>query len=139
MTPKPLNILVVEDEPVNLQVLELLLVGLGHAPVGAGSAREALAVLQARSFDLVLTDLHMPGMGGEALLAELRRDPAAAGIPVIAVTADVLSHPPEYYLQAGFAGFLSKPLLMQALTQGLNRFAVGLPAVAGRLPLRRAG
>lgn len=50
-----------------------------------------------------------------------------------------MTHAPEYYLGVGFAGFLWKPVLMGALTQCLDRFALGLPAIAGRLPLRRAG
>lgn len=137
--PKALNILVAEDEPVNLQVLELMLASLGHVAWGAASGPKALAVFDAGAVDLVLTDLHMPGMDGEALLAEIRGRPQGLACPVIAVTADVMSHPPGYYLGAGFAGFLSKPLLMNALAQALDRLALGLPAVAGRLPLRRAG
>lgn len=136
MTEKLLRILLVEDEPVNLQVLDLMLQSLGHEVVTATCGPQALAAIGTQDFDLVMSDLHMPGMDGERLLAEIRAlgDPA----PMVAVTADVMSHPPEHYLAEGFAGFLSKPLLMPALIQCLARFSAGLPAIAGRLPLHRA-
>ncbi|MDB5419763.1 MAG: hypothetical protein JWP50_3182, partial [Phenylobacterium sp.] len=63
-----LKILHVDDDKVNLMVLDHLLSMLGHAPTGVGTAMEALDLLDHETFDLVLTDIHMPELTGVDLL-----------------------------------------------------------------------
>ena len=86
--PRPL-VLCVDDEPMLLQSLGRLLRALDVDVMTAQNGREALALLARvdRLPDLVITDLTMPELGGEALLDAVRRDPVLAAIPVVALSA----------------------------------------------------
>lgn len=102
------SVLVVDDVAMNRRLLATLLAQDGHEAVTAASGPEALALLERRRFDLVLMDLHMPGMDGIAALAIIRaRHP---GLPVLAVTADLSATAEAACGLAGFDGVLAKPL-----------------------------
>ena len=107
-------VLIVDDVPLNLSILSTMCRRLGITNIGAAqSGEEALELLRVGSYDLVLTDLWMPGMDGAALLAAIRKDPALAPIPVYAVTADVELL--KTYKSIGFDGLLLKPILLDNL------------------------
>ena len=109
-----LSVLIVDDTPVNLRVLAALLRRLGCARiVEATDGRTALAALAETPVDLVLTDLWMPGMDGAELVAEIRRQPAYATLPVYALTADVEIVKNQQGL--GFTGVVLKPITLVAL------------------------
>jgi CheY-like chemotaxis protein len=84
---RPATILVVDDNPASARIAISVCEMLGHYAVGAREGNEALHWLNTRPFDLVLTDLHMPVMGGVALVQYLRASPAGQALPLIAVTA----------------------------------------------------
>lgn len=131
---QPLRVLHVDDDAVNRLVLGEMLRVLGHQPEPAASGAEALARLATEAFDVLMTDVHMPQLDGSALLARLRAggglDPA---LPVIAISADVLSQAPQAYVALGFCTFLGKPLSLASIEEGLRR------AVAGPAPLTHEG
>lgn len=104
------RILVVEDHPLNLQLVRDILEYRGHTVDSAGSVDAARERLREARPDLVLLDIQLPGGGGEALLRELRGSPALAHLPVIAVTALAMEGDRERLLAAGFDGYLSKPI-----------------------------
>lgn len=110
-----LRILHVDDDAVSRLVMHHLLAELGHAAEGASSAAEGLARLAREPFDLIISDIHMPELDGPGFLARLRGAPATAAIPVIAITADVMSRACEEYRALGFAAVISKPLLVEPL------------------------
>lgn len=110
------RVLVVDDSSVNLAVLRALLERCGCRDiVTAADGREALAYLlnAERPFDLVLTDLWMPDMDGDALVRAIRANPKFDGLPVYAVTADVEAQ--KDYMTVGFTGLLLKPLTLASL------------------------
>ena len=110
-----LSVLLVDDVDLNLKVLQTMCGRLGLKQVVAvHSAEEALTELQLRAFDLVLTDMWMPGMDGNGLLKRIRADAQTAHIPVYAVTADVetVKTAPE----SGFTGVLLKPITLSKLS-----------------------
>ena len=111
-----LRILHVDDVEINVLVLDQMLSMLGHAPVGAASGAEAFALLEASSFDLVLTDFHMPDVTGLDFLKNVKalREPARS-TPVVVVTADVMSFTNAGLREMGFAGALAKPITADAL------------------------
>jgi CheY-like chemotaxis protein len=134
---RALSVLHVDDDPVNLRVVEEILTAFGHRAVKAISGPEALEQLSAQAFDVVLMDIHMPEMSGIEVMKRIReRTGAERDVPIIALTADILSREPAEYLALGFSGFVPKPVMVQGLIAAVTR-AAGVTQPA--LRLRRAG
>jgi signal transduction histidine kinase/CheY-like chemotaxis protein/HPt (histidine-containing phosphotransfer) domain-containing protein len=136
------RILVVDDHPINLQVLtgQLGLLGLSVDAVMDGE--EALALWQPDRYVAVLADMHMPRMDGYALAAAIRAREAAARAdrtPIVAVTANAMRGEEERCLEAGMDAYLTKPVALARLGAVLNRWiAVSPPAETSRPVVDRA-
>jgi CheY-like chemotaxis protein len=109
MTHRSLVVLVVDDNPINLELVKVVLEAAGHVVRQAGSGSGALAAVQQETPDLVLTDIGLPGMDGYALLKALRNGPAAP-IPVVALTAYAMEGDEQRAVEAGFDGYFTKPI-----------------------------
>lgn len=135
-TPYPtvgrsLVILHVDDDPMNLRVVEEILTAFHHRAVKASSGAEALARIAEQTFDVILMDIHMPGMTGIEAVERLRNLPGPErATPVIALTADVTSRRPEEYKALGFNDYVSKPILVSGLLDAIKRAAEPLSAPA---------
>jgi CheY-like chemotaxis protein len=106
-----LRALVVDDIATNRFVLIQLLRALRVEADEAGGGSDALERLAEGEFDLVLLDMNMPDMDGEATFREIRAaDAPWAAIPVVALTADAVALKRDYYLALGLNGFVSKPV-----------------------------
>jgi adenylate cyclase len=103
------RVLAVDDKPENVRLLEAILVPAGYEVVGAASGEEALAKARAERFDMILTDVVMPGMSGYELCRTLRKDPATAFLPIVTITASGGEEKKEA-LEAGADDFVAKPL-----------------------------
>jgi CheY-like chemotaxis protein len=112
-----LRILVAEDNPVNQRVAVRMLEKLGHLPVVAHNGREALSMLDAGAFDLVLMDVQMPEMDGLTATRNIRdkEKPTGVHIPIIAMTAHAMKGDKERCLEAGMDGYISKPVSSQGI------------------------
>jgi CheY-like chemotaxis protein/HPt (histidine-containing phosphotransfer) domain-containing protein len=123
------QVLLVEDNPINQMVGEAMLDKLGLQWRLAGNGAEAVALVQAQHFDLVLMDCQMPVMDGFQATAAIRRLPGGRGasLPVIALTANVLQGDEQLCRASGMDGFLSKPYALADLHAVL---AVWLPAAS---------
>ena len=129
---RPLKVLHVDDDPMNLRVVQEILGAFGHQAVMACSGQEALERLATEPFDIMLLDIHMPGMTGIEVIERLRASTGPErAIPVIALTADVYSRRPAEYVALGFDDFVSKPILVSGLMATIKR-CVG-PAAPGVL------
>lgn len=119
----PLRILLAEDNPVNRQVATRLLEKQGHTIIAASDGREALAILERESIDLILMDVQMPDIDGlEATRTIRRREKASGGhIPIISVTAHVMKGDRENCLAAGADDYVSKPLQISELLEAIGR------------------
>jgi CheY-like chemotaxis protein len=127
---RALVILHVDDDPMNLRVVEEILGAFNHRSIKAVSGAEALAQLTAQTFDVVLMDIHMPGMSGIETVERVRALPGPErNVPVIALTADVFTRRPEEYRALGFNDFVSKPILVSGLLEAIKR-AVEPPAAS---------
>jgi two-component system sensor histidine kinase/response regulator len=123
------RVLVVEDNPVNQEVVASMLRQYGcHVRVEAGGG-EGLRALAEEVFDLVLMDCQMPGMDGFEAVAHFRRGEESplrfaspASTPVVALTANALAGDAERCLQSGFDDYLSKPFRQQQLQALLERW-----------------
>ena len=107
------KILIIEDNAANMKLACLLLNKAGHNPLCAVDAETGLTLARTTQPDLILMDIQLPGMDGLAATAFLKRDPATAAIPVIAVTAMAMKADREKSQVAGCEAYLSKPLRYQ--------------------------
>jgi signal transduction histidine kinase/CheY-like chemotaxis protein len=106
-----LRVLVAEDHPVNRKVVGLLLQSMGHQVSFAEDGQQALSQASQSDFDLVLMDIHMPVMDGLSSTRHIRALSGDRGrVPIVALTADVMSDAADQAMAAGMNAFLSKPL-----------------------------
>lgn len=120
----PLHILVADDAPQNLELLELLLHKHGHTLETAADGAEAVQMAAAARFDLILMDLQMPQLDGLEATRAIRAAEKAAGlkpVPIVAMTASVLDTHREASIAAGMQGFASKPVDWDSLLQEIAR------------------
>ena len=114
-TPK---ILAVDDNPDNLKLIRTLLEDLGVDVSDAGNGEDALTLLNQKPFDLVLTDIQMPGMDGLELAQRVRRFPGVnRDVPIIAVTAHLVDGQEDDFIAAGMDGYLIKPASSEQLVE----------------------
>jgi len=104
------RVLVIEDTPANMKLACLLLRNAGHAVLCAVDAEAGLALARAELPELILMDMQLPGMDGLAATSLLKKDPATAAIPVIALTAMAMKEDQERTRVAGCDAYIAKPL-----------------------------
>jgi CheY-like chemotaxis protein len=104
------TILLVESTPGNLALADKLLRAAHHDVLTAETAETGLDIARDRLPDLVLMGLGLPDMNGWQALAEIRADPATADLRVVAFTAHAMVGDHRRALEAGFDGYLSKPI-----------------------------
>lgn len=111
------HILLIDDNAESLKTFGDLIASHGAHLVCAESAGDALIHAEKQSFDLVVSDIGMPGMDGYTLLSELRKRPASAKVSVIAVTGFGRMTDVEKALNAGFAAHLQKPIALDTFAK----------------------
>ena len=121
-TAQGMSILIVDDHPLNRTVARLFLEPHGLKITEAENGRQALEMLNAKPFDLVLLDVHMPVMDGPETIRRIRdADEDWATVPVIALTADAMSGDREKLLALGMTGYVSKPIDQRELIAEICR------------------
>ena len=118
-------ILVVEDNERNLKLLRDVLEYSGYDVRAARTGEDGIALAASELPDLVLMDLQLPGIDGMEALRQLRESPRTADIPVVAVTAQAMKHDRERALQAGFDGYVEKPISVRAFPDQVRGFLSG--------------
>jgi two-component system cell cycle response regulator DivK len=114
------RILIVEDNPANMKLVNLLLHNAGHTVLCAVDAETGLTLARAELPDLILMDIQLPGMDGLAATALLKKDPATTVIPIIALTAMAMKEDQEKTRSAGCDGYIAKPLRYQELYAAID-------------------
>jgi CheY-like chemotaxis protein len=118
------KILIVEDSPDNMKLFRTLLSLKGHEVTGLTGGTGLLETIGLFVPDLVLMDIQLPGKDGFALLEEIRQSPCA-GLRVVALTAHAMSGDKERALQAGFDGYITKPIDIRNFPDQVRRALAG--------------
>jgi CheY-like chemotaxis protein len=120
------NILVVEDNDMNMQLVEFLLEEGGYHIVKATSGEEALAITrdggEAGPPDLILMDIHLPGMDGLSVVRAIKSDARTSRIPILALTAHAMRGDKDRFLEAGCDGYISKPIDVKTFIASIERY-----------------
>ena len=119
-----LRILLVEDNPTNRMIAGKMLEGLGADVHTAEDGERGVEAALVGGFDLILMDIQMPGIDGMEATRRIRHSGGpAAQIPIVALTANVLSHQCEVYFAAGMDGVVAKPVSPTMLLNEIARLA----------------
>ena len=118
-------ILVVEDNERNLKLVRDVLEYVGYDVRVARTAEDGIALAVKEPPDLVLMDLQLPGIDGMEALRRLRENQRTADIPVVAVTAQAMKQDRERALEAGFNGYIEKPISVRAFPDQVRSFLSG--------------
>jgi len=116
------RVLVVEDNPVNLELVAALLENEGCGVLLAESADLGLRLAAAEHPDLIVMDIQLPRMSGYDATRRLKADPVTARIPVMALTAHAMRGDEARARAAGFDAFLTKPIDTRVFRETVRRF-----------------
>jgi signal transduction histidine kinase/CheY-like chemotaxis protein len=116
------RVLVVEDNPSNLDLARMVLEGNGFAVDTASNGTEGLEKARHLQPDLILMDMQLPGVDGLEVTRQLKADPATAGIKVVALTANALKGSEEQALAAGCSGYIAKPIELKKFMLQVTNF-----------------
>ena len=115
-------ILIVEDNPANLELMSYLLSRHGHTVLAAGDGRQGLEMVRRESPDLIVCDVQLPAMDGFEIARWLKSQPLLREIPLVAVTAFAMVGDRDRVLAAGFDGYLAKPIQPETFVQQMEAF-----------------
>jgi len=115
-------ILIVEDNEKNLKLVRDLLQFKGYRTLEAKTAQDGIRLAESGQPDLILMDIQLPDGDGISALRQLREQARTAPIPVIALTAFAMKDDRERFLEAGFDGYLDKPINVKEFPEQVRQF-----------------
>jgi len=116
-----MKILVVEDEPINRDLISQIIKIEGHECIEASSAELALQLAKKIIPDLIFMDIKLPGMNGLEATKRLKSDPVTRSIPVVAISAYALEEDRKKALNAGCEGYITKPFKYKEIVDAINK------------------
>ena len=116
------RILVVEDNPLNLELVRALLEKLGYVVIDSGTAEEGIERAKAEQPQLILMDINLPGTDGLTATTLLKAEPTTRHIPVVALTAHAMKGDDERVQTAGCDGYMTKPIDTRSFPALVARF-----------------
>jgi len=116
------TILIVDDNPLNMKLVNVLLAGEGYSVRTAADAEEALAVLDKCHPQMILMDIQLPGVDGLELTRRLKANPSTRDITIVGLTAYAMKGDEERIRSAGCDGYIPKPIDTRALPGLIKRF-----------------
>ena len=119
------RILIIEDNPASMELMAYLLNAFGHTPLTAFDGIDGVRLAREQRPDLILCDVHLPKLDGYGVVTALKADPQLCKIPVLVVTALAMVGDRERLIEAGFDGYLCKPIEPEQFVAQLAAF---LPA-----------
>ena len=126
------RILIIEDNATNMELMVYLLRAFGYTPLAAYDGEEGVRMARSELPDLIICDVHLPKLDGYGVVAELKKDPALRTIPALAVTALAMVGDRERLLEAGFNGYIGKPIEPDLFVAELESFLPGAPSTPAK-------
>lgn len=123
----PTKLLIVDDEPENIELLARRLTRRGFAIISATNAEDALKLAASDQPDLIVMDIKMPGVDGYEATSRLKANPDTAGIPVIVLTAHAMQEDRDYARSVGAEGYETKPVDLDRLLEKIALFTTRHP------------
>jgi len=119
------RILIVEDNEKNMKLFRDVLVAMGYRTLEATTGGDAVDLASEHTPDLVLMDIQLPDLDGVQALQRLRAEARTASIPIVALTAQAMHGDRERFLEAGFDGYMSKPVNVHDLIEMVRQLCGG--------------
>lgn len=119
------KILIVEDNPLNLELISDILEAKGYAITAAVTGTDALKQVDIEAPDLILMDIQLPGIDGLTVTGMIKKKPGLEDIPIIALTAHAMRGDEKKAREAGCDGYISKPIDTRAITKTIQSFLDG--------------
>jgi diguanylate cyclase (GGDEF)-like protein/PAS domain S-box-containing protein len=119
------RILIIEDNATNMELMVYLLRAFGYTPLSASDGEAGVAAARREQPDLIICDVHLPKLDGYGVVAALKGDPAVRHIPALAVTALAMVGDREKLLEAGFDGYIGKPIEPDSFVTQIESFLHG--------------
>jgi two-component system cell cycle response regulator len=132
------RILVIEDNPANLELMSYLLTAFGHEVLTACDGEAGLEATRRESPDLIICDIQIPNTDGLSVARQLKRHPSLGKIPLVAVTAFAMVGDRDKALSAGFDGYIPKPIVPDKFVKQVEAFLPAFEQVAPELPAAAA-
>jgi two-component system, cell cycle response regulator DivK len=115
------TVLVADDKEAGRELVRTVLEKSGYQVFEAGDGEEAVAEARRIHPDLIILDIHMPGLDGFGVIERLRQEEGFAATPIIALTASAMMGDRERAMAAGFTGYITKPIRLDALRAEVER------------------
>jgi two-component system, cell cycle response regulator DivK len=116
------RILIIEDNEQNLYLESFILQANGHEIIQARTGETGIALAAKSAPDLILLDIQLPGMDGYTVAEELRKNPAIADVPIVAVTSYAMAGDRERILEAGCISYIEKPINPETFHLEITQF-----------------
>ncbi len=117
-----MKVLVVEDNPLNMELVTEMLIAQGFITEGANDGEEAVRMAEKEAYDLIVMDIGLPGIDGVEATKRIRTKSRNKFIPVIALTAFAMKGDMERFLKAGFDAYLSKPINVPEFMKVIEKY-----------------
>ena len=116
------KVLVIEDNPLNMKLVRVLLSGAGFEVLEAVDAEKGIALARERNPDLILMDVQLPGMDGLSATRVIRGDPELREIAVVAITSFAMTNDEEKAREAGCTGYVTKPINTRTFLDEITKY-----------------
>lgn len=130
------KILIVDDDLKNRKLLRVLLQNSGYETIEAEDGEDGIKLAKEKNPSLILMDIQMPVMDGITAMKILKSEKSMAGIPIIALTSYAMKGDTERFLEAGFDGYISKPIDIHALMKAIDEIMKRYPPIS---PISKGG
>jgi len=117
------TVLIIEDEPLNLELEKALFEAAGYIVLEAGDSKEGIAIAQDKKPDVIVLDYQLPVINGVQLVKMLKRDPKTKGIPCIIVTASANEDQIEKLKSSHACGYITKPINTRTFVEQVIKLA----------------